>query len=176
MPNDLERRILIIEDNLEICRLFARMIETLGYRPMLASSGLAGIEILESQPISLLIVDLIMPEMSGWEVIRHVRAKNLCGPVIAISGSIELTPGDCKDPLQAALDAGADYALRKPFSMHDFQVLVRTCLRENPAKTARCSSLLDLAISLARRGTFDLRRISPFLLHHSFRGYIHEKA
>lgn len=106
-------RVLIIDDDQDVRQTVASMLVDSGCEISHACNGWKGMaRIREKPPISVVIVDLLMPDMEGIETIREIRRLDAKIPIIAMSGG-ERMPA--VDYLAAALKLGADYALRKPF-------------------------------------------------------------
>ena len=83
----LTRKILCIEDDPDTSKLIAHILRRKGYEVILAIGGKAGIEAVRQHRPDLVLLDLMMPEVDGWEVFRHMKADpNLDGiPVIAVT-------------------------------------------------------------------------------------------
>jgi CheY-like chemotaxis protein len=114
-------RALVIDDETTIRELLAEMLEALGFRADAVTSGDEGLARLERDPYDLLITDLAMPRMTGWEVVAAVRARGLDLPVVLASGSI------------GNLDAGRARELRvtlltKPFQLDELRSAVEPAL------------------------------------------------
>jgi CheY-like chemotaxis protein len=110
-------RILVVDDDPMVCSAMAHCLERKGFEVVLADGGEAGIHALGSSVFDLMIVDIFMPHMRGFESIRifHERAPKI--PLIAMSGyafAEHLSP--TPDFLRMALQLGAASCLRKPFT------------------------------------------------------------
>lgn len=107
------RIVLVVEDELPLRRLMARMLERHGYQPVLAANGLEALEHLHrGGPPHAALVDLMMPVMDGETFATTVRAESYTFPIILVSASPEA--GD------VAARLGVDY-IAKPY---DFDVLI----------------------------------------------------
>lgn len=118
-------RIVVIDDEASIRQLAARVLEIAGHEVVTASDGAEGLEIISSDAQDLVITDLVMPNVSGLEVIRQVRARWPELPIIAISGGERLGVGNLLDP---ATELGAHRALAKPFSRQELLAAVNDLL------------------------------------------------
>jgi CheY-like chemotaxis protein len=116
-------RILVVDDNPSVRTTIRLMLETDGHSVILVENGRDGARAIEAEPIDLLIVDVFMPEMDGFELIQFVRKRNPDLPIIAISGS-EAAP----DFLAMARSFGAVRSIRKPFRPADLRDALRDCL------------------------------------------------
>jgi adenylate cyclase len=105
-------RILVVDDNAANRDVLARRLTREGHRVVAASSGAAALELVAAQDFDLVLLDLIMPEMSGFEVLRRLKAtehsKDL--PVIVISALDEI------DSVVRCIETGAEDYLTKPFN------------------------------------------------------------
>jgi len=114
--------ILVVDDEPQILRVMRASLPARGYEVRTASSGAEAIDEIRKQPPDLMILDLMMPGISGLEVCRQVRAfSNL--PIIVLSAK-----GSESDKV-AALDLGADDYVTKPFGMDELMARVRAVLR-----------------------------------------------
>lgn len=114
--------ILVVDDEIEIVRALRRTLTAHGYRVFIASSGEAAVEVTSKRRPDLLLLDLLLPGMSGLEVCRRVRAESNV-PIIVLS-----VKGAERDKVEA-LDLGADDYVSKPFGMDEVLARVRVALR-----------------------------------------------
>jgi CheY-like chemotaxis protein len=119
--------VLIAEDEEPIAEVVATVVEDAGYRPLLAAHGQEALELARAQQPALLITDLMMPHLSGAELIAALRSDAAASgraplPVILMTAA---------GPAQARA-AGADAVLRKPFELLELDALIRRFL-EAPA-------------------------------------------
>jgi CheY-like chemotaxis protein/pSer/pThr/pTyr-binding forkhead associated (FHA) protein len=107
--------ILIVEDDLEVARILARLVEQAGYRPQVTHEVVGAIRAYNRHRPHLILLDLLLPDMNGLEFCRYVRRDVIQNsiPVIVVSGDTSAT--------RDAITAGADTFLRKPFSGHELQ-------------------------------------------------------
>ena len=114
--------ILIVEDDREISRLIDTYLRKEGYRTDRAADGSEACMLLAARSYHLVILDLMIPEIDGWEVLRRIRAKGAV-PVIILSAK-----GEEADKV-LGLGLGADDYLTKPFSMAELIARVKAQLR-----------------------------------------------
>ena len=118
--------ILIIEDDPAIGELIALYAEKSGYRVSAAPTGRAGLALFDEHPPDLVILDIMLPEMDGWEVCREIRRSGKT-PVIMLTGKSE-----SREKLKG-FDLGADDYLVKPFDPSELLARMRAVLRRaNP--------------------------------------------
>ena len=139
---------LIVEDELPIRRFLRPAIEAAGWRLIEAETAAAGIlEASQSRP-DVIVLDLGLPDVDGLEVIRRVREWSAV-PIIILSAR-----GQESDKV-AALDAGADDYVQKPFNVTELMARIRVALRHaaTTAQPGAESTIVagDIAIDLARR-------------------------
>jgi two-component system, OmpR family, KDP operon response regulator KdpE len=114
--------ILVVDDEIEIVRALQRSLTAHGYRVFTAGSGEEAVEVTSRHRPDLLLLDLMLPGMSGLEVCRRVRAESNI-PIIVLS-----VKGAERDKVEA-LDLGADDYISKPFGMDEVLARVRVALR-----------------------------------------------
>jgi DNA-binding response OmpR family regulator len=128
-------RLLIVEDDLRLCRLVKEYLETMGYAVAMAHTGPAGLAAALAEPFSAVILDVMLPGMDGFEVLRRLRAQSNV-PVLMLTGR-----GEEADRI-VGLEMGADDYLPKTFSTRELLARLRAVLRR---------SLMTEAIAAGRR-------------------------
>ncbi len=123
--------ILIVDDDPAVRVLFARVLVDAGYATCEAADGVAALEVLEREPVALVLLDSTMPRLDGAGVIRAVRAHPATRtlPIILVTAK-----GDLEDRVRG-LQAGADDYLAKPVALGELEVRVRAQLRIHAAWT-----------------------------------------
>src|SRR5262245_11221726 len=116
-------RILLAEDEAKLSRFVARGLEAEGFAVDLAEDGGTALELANTYPYDLLILDLMLPVMNGTEVLRHLRRRNQSVPVLV------LTARDAVSDKVENFEAGADDYLTKPFAFAELLVRVKALLR-----------------------------------------------
>ena len=115
-------RILVVEDDNGIRMLMEDALADAGYEPVLACNGLEALEVLEAKHIDLIILDIMMPKMDGYELLRQIRAASRI-PVIVLTAKNSL------DDKVELLGGGADDYLTKPFSVEELLARLRVTFR-----------------------------------------------
>ena len=123
--NGTKPRILIVEDDSSLRDLFGEALEGDGYKIYTASDGLQGVEKFEDVNPDLIILDLLMPRMDGWEALERVRKVSDC-PVIIVTGQ-----GTTDEIIRGLLEAGADDYMVKPFGIKELSARVNVVLRRS---------------------------------------------
>ena len=139
--------ILVVDDEIEIVRVLKHSLTTHGYTVFTANSGEEAIEVNSRHRPDLLLLDLLLPGMSGLEVCRQVRAESNT-PIIVLSVK------DAERDKVEALDLGADDYVAKPFGMNEVLARVRVALRraaQAPRGTEPRFQAGPLSVDFARR-------------------------
>lgn len=103
-------RILVVDDEADVRELVKDVLESNGYFVVTAENGRDAMRRLQTHPVDLVVIDLIMPEREGIETIQALRRDHPKLPILAISGSVG-------PYLEAARLLGANASLNKPFSV-----------------------------------------------------------
>ena len=113
----MKNNILYIEDNPDNMRLVQRALESRGYRLLQARNGLTGVQMAESQAVDLILLDINLPDIDGYEVARRLRASSKrelsSTPIIAV------TANALKGDAERALEAGCDVYMSKPINIRE---------------------------------------------------------
>jgi len=116
-------RILIVEDEEKIARFIELELKFEGYEVDKAFNGRDGLELAKTQPFDLIILDIMLPELNGIEVLRRIRQFSNV-PIIL------LTARDAVVDKVAGLDGGADDYITKPFAIEELLARIRTVFRK----------------------------------------------
>jgi two-component system, OmpR family, KDP operon response regulator KdpE len=130
-------RILVVDDEPQIRRVLKSALSVQGYEVYDARTGEDALETLRDRRFDLVLLDVNMPGMGGLEACRQIRPTS----DLAI---IMLTVRDSEQDKVAALDAGADDYITKPFSTPELMARIRAALRRLPAAAATTAAVLDL--------------------------------
>jgi DNA-binding response OmpR family regulator len=143
----MSKRILIVDDEPRYLRLLEANLRTEGYEVATAQDGVQAIDVFSSQPIDLILLDIMMPRMDGFATCQRIREYSNV-PIIMLTAK-----GEEQDRVRG-LDLGADDYLVKPFSATELLARVRAVLRRSqiPEETgqARYFTHGDLKIDFAR--------------------------
>ena len=115
-------KVLIVEDDRAICNFIRRVLEANGYEALIAFSGREALSMLTSHCPDVVILDLGLPDMDGFEVITELRKWSLM-PVVVVSART-----DEREKVRV-LDAGADDYITKPFGTSELLARIRTAIR-----------------------------------------------
>lgn len=147
-------KILIIEDNLQLRAILVNYLKHQNYQVSEASSGEKGLVLFDSESFDLVLLDIMLPGMDGFDVCRHIRLTSMV-PVIMITAKSE----DHDKIL--GLDVGADDYIVKPFSNKEMGARIRAIMRRlEVTEQKNISNLTGLEIdSLARQVTLNQKDI-----------------
>jgi CheY-like chemotaxis protein len=122
---------LLIEDEAEVQAVLAEMLREAGYDVAVAKDGLEGIERCERERVDIVLSDISMPGISGWDVAARLRARHPHIPIGFVTGW-----GDQLDPERLAA-AGVDFVVAKPFQAQDMLRHVAQALMRRGAAAER---------------------------------------
>src|SRR5579863_6791900 len=122
---ELKPTLLLIDDDRELCVMLSEYLGPEGFLTAMANSGPEGLEQLTRGAIDLVVLDVMLPELSGFEVLRRIRATSRV-PVIILTAR-----GEEVDRV-VGLELGADDYLAKPFSPRELVARIRAVLRRTP--------------------------------------------
>lgn len=144
-------RILVVDDDRDIVRLVRSYLEKAGYQILTAYDGDTALKILKAEKPQLLILDLMLPDKDGWDVVRLVRSD----PQIAATPIIMLTARVEDTDKIVGLEIGADDYITKPFNPREVVARVRALLRrtqlQQDAKTPLRLQTGDLILDIGKR-------------------------
>lgn len=137
-------RILLVEDESKTADYLARGLGEAGYRVEVARDGLDGRHLIEEADFDLVILDVMLPGLDGWELLRLIR-RNGQVPVLF------LTARDAVEYRVKGLELGADDYLVKPFSFVELLARVRTLLRRGPLRERERFQVAELHMDVLKR-------------------------
>ena len=137
--------LLLVEDDTGIARFVRQGLREAGHEVDWERDGRRGLERALSGSYDLLILDVLVPEMSGLELLRELRAREVATPVLL------LTALDSVEDRVRGLDTGADDYLVKPFAFSELLARVRALLRRTPQDVAPTLRVGDIEMDLVKR-------------------------
>jgi len=133
-------RILLVEDEDKVARFIRIGLKAERFAVDCARDGRLGLQLATINPYDLLIVDLMLPELSGTDLIRSVRRKNADVPIIV------LTARDAVADKITNFESGADDYMTKPFAFAELLIRVKALLRRGSINRANVLQIADLQI------------------------------
>ena len=132
-------KILVVDDEKLVRRMIARVLESEGMSIVEASNGLDAVQMAKAQPFDLIILDIIMEGIDGFQVIHQLRSEGMLTPVFILSGR------QADNDKVFALGIGADDYITKPFNILEVKARIKAIMRRTSARgqIAKPESILE---------------------------------
>jgi DNA-binding response OmpR family regulator len=156
----MKQRILVVEDESQIAKILKIELEFEGYEVLVAYDGKSGLQAALTEKLDLILLDVMLPELNGLEVLRRIRKENERIPILL------LTARNLTMDKVSGLDLGANDYITKPFEMEELLARVRSSLRQNSIvaqeseEEGKTLSFQDLSINLDSR---EVKRGNTFI-------------
>ena len=138
-------RLLVIEDEIKIARVIAAALKRERHAVDIEHDGEAGLQMALSQPYDLLVIDRMLPNIEGTEIVKEIRKNNKLMPILLLTAL-----GTTEDKAYG-LDSGADDYLVKPFAVDELLARVRALLRRPPIQQPDILKISDLTIDTTQQ-------------------------
>jgi heavy metal response regulator len=135
-------RLLVIEDEKKVASFIKKGLEEEHYAVDVAHDGEEGLYLTETNDYDLVVLDLMIPKIHGWEVLKRIRTKKNNVPILV------LTARDSIEDKVKGLDSGCDDYLTKPFAFAELLARIRALLRREKAEKEPILRIADLTLSL----------------------------
>ena len=131
-------RVLVVDDDPMVCTTIEVCLTRKGFEVTVADGGEAGMRALEASDFDVMLIDVFMPHMRGFESVRMFRERRPDVPVVAMSGYAFANAERAPDFLRMTIELGAACCLRKPFTQDALLTVVNQCIT-SPTASARLS-------------------------------------
>lgn len=135
-------RALIVEDDAKLSDILVHVLERDGFAVDAVFDGAAAVEYAKSGIYDIIVLDVMLPVMDGFQAVGAMRAAGMASPVLMLTAL-----GAVPDKI-AGLDEGADAYMTKPFSPHELLARIRALLRRHPVEQPACLSAGDLVLDV----------------------------
>jgi two-component system OmpR family response regulator len=166
--------LLLVEDDNKMVNLLKRGLEEENHRVTIARDGVSASELAEFCSFDVVVLDVMLPRLDGFEVARRLRRRHIQTPILM------LTARDAVPDITTGLDAGADDYLTKPFAFAELLARIRALARRGPTSLPTLLSVgeltLDPSTREVRRGDREIKltateyRLLELLMRHPGRG------
>lgn len=137
-------RVLVVEDEEKIARAIERVLTAERYATDLAADGVAALALAGEQVYDVILLDRMLPDLDGVEVLHLLRSRGVDTPVLMLTALGSL------DHRVEGLDSGADDYLAKPFAFNELLARIRALSRRSPRRTAETLTAGDLVLDPTR--------------------------
>jgi DNA-binding response OmpR family regulator len=134
-------KVLIVEDEVKVANFISKGLEEEGYTVEVAYDGKKGIELIQGFTFDVVLLDLMIPEVDGLEVLKNIRARGIDTPVLII------TAKSSKADVIKGLDTGSDDYLTKPFSFDELLARMRALLRRSRKSDTHMLEYKDIILN-----------------------------
>ncbi|MET0678072.1 MAG: response regulator [Bradyrhizobium sp.] len=131
-------RVLVVDDDPTVCTTIEVCLTRKGFEVTVADGGEAGMRALEASDFDVMLIDVFMPHMRGFESVRMFHERRPDVPVVAMSGYAFANAERAPDFLRMTIELGAACCLRKPFTQDALLTVVNQCIT-SPTASARLS-------------------------------------
>jgi two-component system, OmpR family, copper resistance phosphate regulon response regulator CusR len=138
-------RILVVEDEKRMAEVLQSGLEEESYRVSLAYDGISALKMTQEYQFDLVLLDVMLPGVDGWEVARRIRQARMTMPILM------LTARNTTSDIVLGLESGADDYLAKPFSFEELVARLRALARRSMSTSPLKLNVADLTLDLVER-------------------------
>lgn len=142
---DIKMKILLAEDEVDLNNLITKYLKKNGYSVESVFNGEEALDYLEYDEYDLIILDIMMPKINGFEVIKKLRSKGNHTPILL------LTARNSSEDKVKGLDLGADDYIVKPFDFNELTARIRTIVRRRYGNSSNELSIGDLVLDISKK-------------------------
>ena len=143
-------KIMVVDDDSNICELLRLYLEKDGYDTVVMSDGAAALEAFDAAKPDLILLDVMMPRLDGWQVCREIRKKSQC-PIIMITAK-----GELFDRV-LGLELGADDYVVKPFEAKEVMARIKAVLRRSGVSAEKKARIVEYDNLYINMENYELR-------------------
>ena len=143
-------KIMVVDDDVNICELLRLYLEKDGYETVVMSDGAAALEAFDVAKPDLILLDVMMPRLDGWQVCREIRKKSQC-PIIMITAK-----GELFDRV-LGLELGADDYVVKPFEAKEVMARIKAVLRRSGVSAEKKARIVEYDNLYINMENYELR-------------------
>ncbi len=133
--------ILVVEDNTDMRELFCTVLQTSGYNSIPAADGLDALDVIDQQYIDLIVADIMMPRMNGYELIVALRDADYNIPILVVTAKDQFAD------MQQGFRAGADDYMVKPINVRELVLRVEALLRRAKISSEKMITVGDTTLN-----------------------------
>ncbi len=141
MYYNMPMRVLVIEDEQKVANFISQGLQEEGYEVEVAYDGRQGLELEKQSTFDIILLDLMIPEIDGLEVLKRIRERGSHVPVLII------TAKSSKEDVVRGLDTGSDDYLTKPFSFEELLARIRALLRRGTPQDTHILKYKDVVLN-----------------------------
>ena len=131
-----DAKIMVVDDDSNICELLRLYLEKEGCEPVVMSDGMAALDAFDTVKPDLILLDVMMPRLDGWQVCREIRKKSQC-PIIMLTAK-----GELFDRV-LGLELGADDYVVKPFETKEVMARIKAVLRRSGIRAEKKARVVE---------------------------------
>lgn len=135
----LSDKVLIVDDDISICKMLQKVMDSNGLISSIAHSGNQALELLKTNKYDIILMDIMMDDMEGFEAVQKIREQNISTPIIIISGKAE------DYDVLYGLTVGADDYITKPFRPIIIGAKVKALIRRNKSTISQNENCIELS-------------------------------
>jgi two-component system, cell cycle response regulator DivK len=113
----MTKKVLLVEDNTSTIDVLEKALQYLGYKVMVATNGLEAVKMAVSEPPDLVVMDIMLPKLDGFETTRRLRENPATRNIPILAATAKTMPGD----KERCLEAGCDAYIAKPFNHRELE-------------------------------------------------------
>ena len=143
-------KIMVVDDDVNICELLRLYLEKEGYDTVVMPDGVAALEAFDTAKPDLILLDVMMPRLDGWQVCREIRKKSQC-PIIMLTAK-----GELFDRV-LGLELGADDYVVKPFEAKEVMARIKAVLRRSGVSAEKKARIVEYDNLYINMENYELR-------------------